>query len=521
MRETVYFGGPILTMEKEAPQVEALLIRGGRIVCAGSREEAERRAGAGGERIDLQGKTLLPAFIDPHSHITALASTIDLVPLASATCFDDIVARLCDYRDHTRLNAGDWIVGFGYDHNFLMEKRHPDRTVLDRVSTEHPVLISHASGHMGVANTAALRVGGCEGKVPDPEGGYLEENAFFQFSGGMPGPSPQTSVDRLLKAQDVYLSHGITTIQDGKTDRAAFEQLLAVAQSGRLSADIVCYADLEKAPGLPEEQPACWKKYLNRLKLGGFKIFLDGSPQGETAWLTKPYEGRSDGYCGYPVHSYGEVRNLVSSVWERDAQLLAHCNGDAACEQFITAVEDVLTTSGRSDACRPVMIHAQTVRHDQLSRMARVGMIPSFFAAHVYHWGDVHLKNLGRARADRISPARAAQKRGMPYTFHQDTPVLPPDMLETVWCAVNRVTGEGVLLGEEERVSVQEALEAVTIHAAYQYFEEDRKGSLKEGKLADLVILSANPLTVPPQDIKNIRVLETVKEGETVYRHPL
>ena len=167
------------------------------------------------------------------------------------------------------------------------------------------------------------------------------------------------------------------------------------------------------------------------------------------------------------------------------------------------------------------MIHAQTVRHDQLSRMARVGMIPSFFAAHVYHWGDVHLKNLGRARADRISPARAAQKRGMPYTFHQDTPVLPPDMLETVWCAVNRVTGEGVLLGEEERVSVQEALEAVTIHAAYQYFEEDRKGSLKEGKLADLVILSANPLTVPPQDIKNIRVLETVKEGETVYRHPL
>lgn len=169
---------------------------------------------------------------------------------------------------------------------------------------------------------------------------------------------------------------------------------------------------------------------------------------------------------------------------------------------------------------RPVMIHAQTVRRDQLVRMKELGIIPSFFIAHVYHWGEIHRKNLGEERSERISPAREAADLQMPYTFHQDTPVIEPDMLETVWCAVNRKTRSGRTLGAEYAVTPYEALQAVTCYAAFQYFEEDDKGTLSPGKLADMIILSENPLKAEPDEIRRIRVLATLKEGELLYEAP-
>lgn len=163
------------------------------------------------------------------------------------------------------------------------------------------------------------------------------------------------------------------------------------------------------------------------------------------------------------------------------------------------------------------MIHAQLLRRDQLSALRSLGMIPSFFVAHTYYWGDVHIRNFGLARASAISPAASALREGLPFTFHQDTPVLPPDMLTAVGCAVTRTTRTGRVLGEEERLLPLDALRAVTVNAAYQYFEEDRKGSIREGKLADFVLLDENPLTVEPGRIRDIRVLRTIKEGVTVY----
>ena len=164
------------------------------------------------------------------------------------------------------------------------------------------------------------------------------------------------------------------------------------------------------------------------------------------------------------------------------------------------------------------MIHAQTVRKDQLQRMARMGMLASFFIAHTYYWGDIHRENLGWERAQRISPVRTAIGQRVIYTFHQDAPVLPPDMLMTIWCAVMRLTQKGLVIGERERISPWEALQGITCNAAYQYFEENQKGSIAPGKLADLVILDQNPLRVPPEKIKEIQVLYTIKEGEILYR---
>ena len=199
-------------------------------------------------------------------------------------------------------------------------------------------------------------------------------------------------------------------------------------------------------------------------------------------------------------------------------QILAHCNGDAACEQFIRCLRAARERTGIAIINRPVMIHAQLVTRPQLAALKELGGIASFFNAHTYYWGSVHEKNLGR-RAQTISPLQTAQELGLCYTLHQDSPVIKPDMLFSVWCAVTRQTRAGKVLGADECISVYDALKAITANAAYQYFEEMHKGTIEPGKLCDLVVLGHNPLTVPAAQLRDIQVLATVKEGEILYQN--
>ena len=247
------------------------------------------------------------------------------------------------------------------------------------------------------------------------------------------------------------------------------------------------------------------------------KIFLDGSPQGRTAWLRTPYQGESE-YRGYPTMTNEQVEQALTLAAQEGVQILAHCNGDAAAQQYLDMGAKVMQSHPNLRDVRPVIIHAQLLGVDQLPQAKALGFTPSFFVAHVYHWGDIHLQNLGTKRAAAISPAKAALDLGMPFTFHQDTPVIPCDILETIWCAVNRVTKNGVQLGPEQRIPVYEALKAVTVHAAWQYGEEKEKGSLAVGKQANLVRLSANPLEVQPQNLRDIQVVSTWKQGEVLYQ---
>ena len=249
---------------------------------------------------------------------------------------------------------------------------------------------------------------------------------------------------------------------------------------------------------------------------------LDGSPQGKTAWLTEPYyvppEGQQADYRGYPAITDEEAIALVDKAFGNGWQILAHCNGDAAMDQFIMAIRAATEKYGKADR-RPVMIHAQTVREDQLDAMKELGIIPSFFGMHTYYWGDWHRDSvLGPERAARISPAASTLKRGMIYTQHHDAPVAMPNSIMILASQMNRTTRSGKVLGPEQRVSVMDALKSITINAAYQYFEEDSKGSLEPGKLADLVILDKNPLKAEPADIKDIKVIETIKEGISIYK---
>ena len=521
--EKLYYNGDIITMEQENGYAEGVLVSDGRIRKVGTLKELEPYVTPKTERIDLNGSTLMPAFIDSHSHITAFAGTMGAANLGAAGSFEEIIDIMNRYIVQEKAQDREFIIGFGYDQNNLTEGKHPAKDILDRCNTDKPMIIVHASGHMGVVNSKALSILNIDRDTADPAGGvigrykgtgepdgYLEERAFMQYTKAIPVKSPEDMMRDLKKAQQIYLSYGITTVQDGLTGEREYGFLEKAAEEGVLLVDVVGYIDLNKAEQLTERGGRYMKEYSGHFKLGGYKIFLDGSPQGLTAWLSRPYEGRNDGYCGYPVYDDEEVKRFIETAKSRSMQLLVHCTGDAACEQLIRSYNSPA-------ADRPVMIHAQTVREDQLVRMKELGIIPSFFIAHTYYWGDIHRKNLGEERAAGISPAKTAVRLSMPYTLHQDTPVILPDMLETVWCAVNRRTRSGHVLGAGQRIPVYEALKAVTINAAYQYFEEDRKGSLKEGKLADLVILSGNPLKTDPLRLKEIKVLETIKEGVTLY----
>ena len=334
----------------------------------------------------------------------------------------------------------------------------------------------------------------------------------------MPMPSLEELLGQMVKAQEIYASYGITTVQEGMVTKPLLEILKNLAERKLLYLDLVGYVDLEDSLGLLSENKSYVNNYQDHFKIGGYKIFLDGSPQGRTAWMKEPYEPAEEGYCGYPIKEDPRLEELIFEALGQGQQLLAHCNGDAAAEQYLTGFEKVTAKYPELSTCRPVMIHAQLVQREQLERMKPLSMIPGFFAAHTYYWGDIHIENFGMERARLISPAGTACRLGIPFTLHQDSPVLKPDVLESVRCAVMRVTRKGVELEKEERIPMIEALKAVTVYAAYQYGEEKEKGTIEEGKRADLVILDRNPLEISPEELDKVRILETIKDGKTVFQ---
>ena len=524
--QTLYHGGPILTMEDGYAQ--ALLVEDDRIQFVGALDQARGLLRLGAREVDLRGRALMPAFLDAHSHFSGVAVSKLQVPLEDCADFQEMVIRLSQFVQENRLPQGVWVVGKGYDHNRLREKTHPDRAVLDRACPGHPVAIQHASGHVGVFSTLALERLGVDGTESDPPGGhmardsqgnltgYMEENAFIPRIKQVPLGDREQLMRAFDAAQRDYAAHGITTVQEGLLAKELIPLYQALLAGGQLGLDVVAYADPEALEEIRQAFTDHFEGYHGHFRVGGEKIFLDGSPQGRTAWLRTPYAGERENR-GYPTLIDGQLKERMLGALERGSQLLAHCNGDAAAQQYLDTLAGVEADTGRKLA-RPVMIHAQLLGRDQLAQVKRLGVIPSFFVAHVYHWGDVHVENLGAERASAISPAGSALRQKIPFTLHQDSPVIPPDMLESVWCAAERRTQSGRLLGPEEKIPVLEALKAVTIHAAYQYFEENEKGSLKAGKRADLVILSADPLKRPPMELRSIQVLETIKDGTVLYQ---
>lgn len=528
MNETLYFNGDIITLEDDLYS-ESILVRDGKIFKIGKKEDLLKLTNKDTKLIDLKGKTLMPSFIDCHSHFFAYAQSLLQPSLENATNFDEIVDIIQKFIKDNNIPKGKWITAANYDHNNLDEKTSPTKEVLDKAAPDNPLIIKHQSGHSGALNSLGLKELNITNDTKNPEGGviykkdnhptgYLEENAFISYVQNIPMPSFEETIESVKKAQEIYKSFGITTMQEGMVVSLMGDILNYIKSSKMLEIDYIAYIDIKESDALLKTFDGCIKKYDNRFKIGGYKIFLDGSPQSRTAYMLNPYKDTNDGYRGYPIYKDSDLEKYIELAINNDMQLLAHCNGDAASYQYISEYKIAKEKCNSSNDIRPVIIHAQFLSKDQLDEVRELGMMPSFFVAHVYYWGDIHIKNFGLERASQISLANSCLKKGIKFTFHQDSPVIEPNMLETIWCAVNRVTKDGVSLGLDERISTLEAIKAITINGAYEYFEEDKKGSLKEGKLADLVVLDKNPLKVDKMDIKNIKVLETIKEGNTIFK---
>ncbi|WP_295295655.1 amidohydrolase [uncultured Brachyspira sp.] len=531
----VYYNGNIITMEgntEETLYAKALEVSNGVITKVAYTDEEANNLIKNKSLVDLKGKTLMPAFIDPHSHIISFAQALTTVDLSGTTNIAEIDSRLEDYIKNNNLTNGAWIIGFGYDNNLLPGKKNPTRDDLDKVSTNLAIFITHASGHVGSMNSKALEYFGVDENTPDIEGGvierypnsrkptgYMEEAAFMKYAREVDFKvTDEDMMNFVNQAEDVYLSYGITTAQNSLIVNSDFPLIENMITNNRFKIDIIGFIDLKNAPNIFDEHKDLIGKYSNRFKISGYKMFLDGSPQAKTAWLKEPYITGEKGYRGYPIHDYNTVKEYVRKSFDDKMQLQAHCNGDAAAEQYVDAISEVMTERNTTNNYRAVLVHSQIVKENEYKRMSEFNIIPSLFVAHIYYWGDTHIVNLGMDRASQISASKTALDNNLPFTYHQDTPVIKPNMIETISCALNRTTKDGVLLGENQKIDALNAFKAITINAAYQNGEEDIKGSLKEGKLADLVILSDDPLKIDAKDMNSIEVLETIKEGKTLYK---
>ncbi len=537
-KRTVYIGGPVLTMDADNRIVEGVAVDGDRIAAIGNAEQLKTWAAENGaEIVDLQGKALLPGFIDAHGHfpgegLYAVYADLNSPPLGDVRTIDDLVATLAEHAADTP--AGEWVIGISYDDSLLAEKRHPTRRDLDRASTDHPIVIWHISLHFASLNSAALAQLGIDASTKDPPGGvirrdagsaepdgFLEENAIMIVRELGPQPGLRDALAIVRDCNRRYLKNGVTTAQSGYADQQLTGGLPILSRLGFMDVRLIIWPGDTVQDDILDGKATLRTYDRNWVHHGAVKLVTDGSIQGYSAYLTKPYHvspGDDAEYRGYPRMDSNQVMERIARYHREGLQIAAHGNGDAAIDNILDAFEAAQRAHPRKNT-RHIVIHAQMARNDQLDRMAELGVIPSFFVLHTYYWGDRHRETfLGPERAARISPLRSAGERGIRYTIHADSPVVPMEPMRLVWSAVNRRTRSNFILGENERIDTMQALRAITIDAAYQHFEEDIKGSIELGKLADLVVLSRNPLD-DPSTIDEIQVIETIIGGETKYRH--
>ena len=537
---TIYSGGDIITMQGDVPQyAEALVEKNGEILFVGSLIDAKAKAGEESTYKDLKGKTLLPGFIDAHAHFSnfssqAIGAQILPPPDAGANNIVALIDILKEWNTPENRALTGWIFGAGFDDSVLEDKRFPTKHDLDKVSTEFPIMIIHISGHFAVVNTKGLELLGITADTKNPEGGIIrrengnEPNGVLEELAAIPNyakaltPSSSEVADTFFESgQNMALSYGYTTAQEGRAMLENHAFLASKAEEGKIKLDVVSFVDYMFVDTLMNTK---WnsKKYNNRYRIGGMKLTLDGSPQGRTAWRTQPYllppDGAKKGYLGYPAIPQDSVlESLYRQGFENDWQIQTHANGDAAMDQMIRTLTKVTNEFEKKDR-RNVLIHGQYVREDQLDSYKELDIIASLFPLHTFYWGDWHKEIIGEELGNNISPTRTALNKGLKLTIHTDAPVALPNLMRMVGITVERKSRSGKVIGEGEKLTPYEALKAITIWSAYQHFEEDKKGTLEEGKLADMVVLDKNPLKVAEEEIKEIIVLETIKDGISIYK---
>jgi predicted amidohydrolase YtcJ len=539
--DTIYVGN-ILTMNPSALWAEALAVGGGSILAVGSVSDVLSCKGASTRVVTLdEDNVLMPSFIDAHGHFVQTAlynqfASVASPPRGTVISIPEVITAMQRY-EQNHGSIGGWLIGAFLDPVYLQEQRFPTKDDLDPSFPDVPLVLIHVSSHVVVCNSAALNKANITANTADPAGGVIVREADGKTPNGilqetaiqllLPHLPPEITLGlpkQLEALQAQYAAWGITTAQEGAATFDEFAALAALAASWKIDlrvyplfSDLAQFTSKDLHPGLK----------IGRVELSGVKLILDGSPQAKTAWLTAPYvvppPNEPAGYSGYRQITPADLSSYLQAYYSEGWQVLAQCNGDAAIDEFLQAV----TTASQTfdiKSLRSVCIHAQTARQDQIQTMSQLGVLPSFFSTHVYYWGGYYITDiLGLEKAQNISPAGWALTENLSFTIHNDSPIVPADLRPTVWTSVVRemyappsqsLTN---VLGLDQALHPQQALAAVTVNAAYQYFEEATKGTLEAGKLADMIIVGGNPLAMDVDSLKTLPILETIKEGVTIY----
>lgn len=523
--ERVLINAQVLTVNPAQPTAQAILIRNNRIAAIGDQQSVLKQASSAAQVIDLEGRTVTPGFIDAHSHfpvsgLSAVSVNVAPPPVGPGVSKVAVLQRIAQaVPQQVAGDDADFILGFNYDNTAFDNPAHPTRTELDAVSNGYPVYLWHSSGHLGVANSAALKRLGIDEFSPAIKGGQRIKDDNGQLTGLLlenSAPSLARLVQQLSwpdrwkivsAARDDYLAAGVTSLQNGYASMAMHRLLHGLHKLGVVPQRVKTWLAHNKLAS--SEQ----RHFPPNTTI---KIIVDGSPQGLTAFLTEPFRVPAFGpnNAGFPIFTQSVLNAVVLRYHRLGYQLALHGNGDAAIDQIIHAVEAAQLAEPREDP-RHLLVHAQLVRPDQLQRMNAIGLSPTFFTAHTFFWGDWHRQTLGEARAAGLSPAASARKSGLRFSLHADTPVTPMNIFTMMWAASERQTRSGLVLGPVERIDRAAALRAVTLDAAWQAFREHEVGSLEVGKLADLVVLSENPITA--LDIRQVVVEQTWIGGQRHY----
>lgn len=527
--DLILAGGPIWCGLAEG-FAEALALQGGKVLAAGPAGEVEQLAGPGTRRLDLRGRLAIPAFHDAHMHLMSLgrrARTLDLTP-AKVSTLAEVTALVAERAAATP--AGGWITGNGYDHDRLAGKRHPTRWDLDRAAPDHPVWLSRCCGHMGVANSAALKLAGITRDTPNPPGGVivrengeptglLQERAMEALHAALPEPTVEELVEAIEIAGRRCLSYGIGSVMDacvgmagGWADVEAYE---AAERAGRLPLRMTM-AMGGGAAGIAEEAFA--KGYVTgrgtpRLRVGPVKFFTDGSAGGCTAAMSQPY---TNGDLGVLIYSDRELDEMVGHYHHRGFQVAVHAIGDAAIDQTIRSF-DRACAEGTCGHRRHRIEHCGFIDERQMGEMQRLGLIPAPQPVFVRDFGDTYLNVLGERRSAACYPMARWQRRGLRPAMSSDTPVSDVNPFVNLYAALARTTLGGEVLGAEECLTLAEALSAYTENGAYACGVDDRLGTLAAGKVADIAVLNGNPFDGGVADLKETTADLTLLDGAVVF----
>ncbi len=535
--DKMFLGGTIITVDDNNPEAQAIAVHDGKIQAIGSETEVSKFRGSKTEVIDLKGNTLLPGFIDIHTHPILSAMMEETIDISGFNHKNQAEVMASLKKGIEEKGSGKWVLAYGWDPAILRDLEAPTLEELDRMAPENPLFIIAQTLHSGFVNSLALEAAGITKDTPNPEGGYFDKDengelsglivevgAMAKFSNATPKYPWAAYVYLLTKQMETYSKAGYTTIVAPGLQPIIpkhIQSLQEVAEHPNTPVRVFTYPlfdKLEKTDFKPSQGN-------HQFKVLGPKFWIDGSPYAGGMAMNEPYLdneftrnrlGIKSGEKGHLTYDDERLSFLVNKFHKEGWQIAAHIQGERAAKQFLDAVEAAQQSFPRKDY-RHRMEHNALVTSEQLKRAFRLGVTPSFYIDHIYYYGDALTEVIvGPNRASRFMPINSAKKAGHRFTLHTDSPSSPIGVLREMRVAVTRNTRSGkYVLGHDETITVDDAIKAVTINAAWQIFEEDTRGSLEVGKLADFTVLSGNLKKIPPEEWKSIEIVGTYLAGES------